>query len=134
MAVSQWVCICIPIKLPFVSNIRRLFLLVCFGSLTSIDTRLMTTFGRIVRGSRNPFHDFKATYTLLCKGGTSRDPAFPHIIGITCDTLAPDDRILRSELLLAVCILRRTHATNPCLEHHTVSISVKHVVDSSNRS
>lgn len=81
-------------------------------------------------GPRNALHEFQATYTLLYKGGTSRgpNPAFPHIIVITCDTLAPDDRILRSELLLAVCILRRIHAINPCLEHHTFPVRVIHVV------
>ncbi|KAM0524093.1 hypothetical protein ACHAPE_001348 [Trichoderma viride] len=96
------------------------------GILTSLDPGLLTTFGKIVRGSRNPFHDFQATYTLLYKGGNSQDPnpAFPHTTVVTCDTLAPDDRILRSELLLGVSILRRTHATNPCLEHHTVPILV----------
>lgn len=41
---------------------------------------------------------------------------------ITHDTTVPDDRILRSELLLAVSILRSNLALHPWLEYHTFPV------------
>lgn len=107
-------------------------LLNSLASVAGVDPTRATTYERNILEPGTTVHEFQTTYVLLYKGRTQwgPDPAFPHIIAVTCDTSVPDDRILRSELLLAVCILRSNLALHPWLEHHTFPVRIIYVTDS----
>ncbi|KAF3073641.1 hypothetical protein CFAM422_004075 [Trichoderma lentiforme] len=94
--------------------------------LYPVDPTGATGYGKVYTGPANEYHEFEATSTLLYQGGSryGPNPQVPHIIIITYDTIIPDDRILRSELLLVASILRRNLALFPWLEHHTFPVLV----------
>ncbi|KAL7790058.1 hypothetical protein V8C37DRAFT_417627 [Trichoderma ceciliae] len=96
------------------------------SGISSVDPTRAATYGKFYIGPTNEFHEFEAAHALRYKGRTEfgPDPEVPHIIIMTCDTIVPDDRFLRSELLLAVSILRSNLALHPWLEHHTFPILV----------
>ncbi|KAL7808002.1 hypothetical protein V8C26DRAFT_414019 [Trichoderma gracile] len=81
---------------------------------------------QVYRGRARKLHQFELVRPLVHRGRSKdgRDPSVPHAVIITYDTVAPDDRLLRSELLVALSVLRSNLALRPWLEHHTFPILV----------